>query len=108
MTQIITSWRGGQRRAESHSYRMKVTITFECEIDVEAGSATQAQFFVSETLSTIHLEESKEALKTELEENVTMAEEARINDCFYEVEPAKLIPPDQSLCVSPTMGEQED
>jgi hypothetical protein len=84
-----------QVRAESRSYRMKVTITFECEIDVEAGSATQAQFFVSETLSTIHLDKSKDTLETELEENVTMAERARIDDCFYEVEPAKVVPPDQ-------------
>ena len=84
-----------QVRDEPHSYRMKVTITFECEIDVEAGSCIEAQSFVRETLSTIHLEESKETLETELEENVTMAETARIKDCFYEVEPAKLIPPDQ-------------
>ncbi len=89
-----------QVQAESRSYRMKVTLTFECEVDVEAGSATQAQFFVRETLSTIHLDKSKEALMTELEENVTMAETARVDDCFYEIGPAKLIPPDQDAELS--------
>jgi hypothetical protein len=145
MTQIITSWHGGQRKAycvecadslpevqvelekaededllkisnqpedaqgeectachrqisqvidEPRSYRMKVTITFECEIDVEAGSCVEAQSFVRETLSTIHLENSKEALEIELEENVTMTETARVDDCFYEIGAAKLIPPE--------------
>src|SRR5260370_29151058 len=145
MTQIITSWHGGQRKAycvecadslpevqielekaededllkssnhreaaqgeectachrqisqvidEPRSYRMKVTITFECEIDVEAASAVEAQSFVRETLSTIHLENSKEALEIELEENVTMTETARVDDCFYEIGAAKLIPPE--------------
>ncbi len=84
-----------QVRDEPHSYRMKVTITFECEIDVEAGSCVEAQSFVRETLSTIHLDKSKEALEIELEENVTMTETARVYDCFYEVGPAKLVPPDQ-------------
>jgi len=51
--------------------------------------------FVSETLSTIHLDESKDALQTELEENATMTETVRIDDCFYEIGPAKLVPPDQ-------------
>ena len=83
-----------QVRAEERSYRMKVTITFECEIDVEAGSCVEAQSFVRETLSTIHLEKSKEALETELEENVPMTETARVDDCFYEIEAAKVIPPD--------------
>ena len=81
-----------------HTYAFLRHIRFVSppgEIDVEAASCVEAQSFVRETLSTIHLEESKEALQTELEENVTMAETARIKDCFYEVEPAKLIPPDQ-------------
>lgn len=76
------------------AYRMKVTITFECEIDVEAGSCVEAQSFVRETLSTIHLEASREALEIELEEHVRMAETARVTDCFYEIEAAKVIPPD--------------
>ena len=51
-------------RDEECSYRVKVTITFECEVDVEAASRIEAKSFVRETLSTIHLENSKEALKS--------------------------------------------
>jgi len=80
-------------RDEERSYRMKVTITFECEVDVEAGSWVEAKSFVRETLSTIHLGNSKEALEIELEENVPMTEAARVDDCFYEIEAAKVLPP---------------
>jgi len=73
---------------------VKVTITFECEVDVEAGSWVEAKSFVRETLSTIHLGNSKEALELELEENVPMTEAALVDDCFYEIEAAKGIIPD--------------
>jgi organic hydroperoxide reductase OsmC/OhrA len=89
-----------QVRAESRSYRVRAQITIEIDIDLEADSATEAQYTALWTLAKIHLPEDE--IETVLEEHIPMAEQAQIQEWTYEVELAKVIPPDQDIFVSPT------
>jgi hypothetical protein len=91
-----------QVRAEPRSYKVKAQITIEVEIDLEAASATEAQYAVTWTLAKIDLSAGENKIKTALEHNVPMTEQAYVNEWTYRVEPAKEIPPDQDLFITPT------
>jgi hypothetical protein len=87
----------GEVPAYQRTYRVKVRITFEVEVDLQAASATQAQFLTSEALGTATFVKGQREIKHTLEE-VPMAEEARVDDhCLYQVELGEVVPPDQDL-----------
>lgn len=89
-----------QVRAESRPYRVKATLTIEVEIDVEANSAIDAQYTVSRALPTLDWPEDE--ITTALEDHIPMAEQVILNGWTYTVEPAKVIPPEQNLFITPT------
>jgi hypothetical protein len=89
-----------QVRTATRSYRVRAHITLEVDIDLEADSATEAQYAVSWTLAHLVLPEKE--IETALEEHIPMTEQAQVNEWAYAVELAKIIPPDQNLFVSPT------
>jgi organic hydroperoxide reductase OsmC/OhrA len=89
-----------QVRTETRSYRVRAYITLEVDIDLEADSATEAQYAISGTLADLVLPENE--IETVLEEHIPMTEQAQVQDWNYTVTPAKIIPPEQNLFVSPT------
>lgn len=91
-----------QVRAETRSYRVRAHITIEVEIDLEAASATEAQYAVSWTLANIDIPESEQEIKMVLEQTVPTTERAEVNEWTYQVDPAKENPPEQDLFVSPS------
>lgn len=68
------------------------------DIDLEANSATEAQYAVSWRLADLVLPEKE--IETALEEHIPMTEQAQVQEWTYAVTPAKIIPPEQDLFVS--------
>ncbi len=89
-----------QVRAETRLYRVKATLTIEIEVDVEANSATDAQYAVYWALPTLALPEDE--ITSAMKEHIPATQQATVNDWTCVVEPAKVIPPEQNLFVTPT------
>lgn len=81
-------------RVEPRKYRVKAAFTFEIDVDLEAVSATQAQFSVLEALAEDPPEKICDRLEKEVESRIEQAIEADIRKCVYGLRSVQVFPPD--------------
>jgi hypothetical protein len=80
-------------KAEPRTYQVIASFTIDCEIELRAASATQAQFLVTEALADKFPYNSLDA---QLKKQIDQAIGVELSECSYEVESVKVLPPDLS------------
>ena len=75
-------------------HSLKLHLTFEIDVQLEAASCTEADYAVKKTLSNgLKLHDIYEQIETVLEEHIPMMYSATIDQCTYQADPAEGIPP---------------
>jgi phosphoribosylformylglycinamidine (FGAM) synthase PurS component len=84
------------------TYRLQVQVTFIVEVDLQARSATDAEYQLDEAVDRADFNSVMEDIKTEVETWIEDPEKVDVNDCQYHVEPASRVAPEQNVFVSPS------
>src|SRR5579859_5565405 len=70
-------------RVEPRKYQVRAALTFEFDVDLQALSATQAQFSVLEALAEDPSVDAYTFLEDEIESRIEQVIEANIRKCIY-------------------------
>ncbi|HLZ56858.1 MAG TPA: hypothetical protein VKR06_07915 [Ktedonosporobacter sp.] len=89
--------------ADERSYQIELQLTFSCTVELNAKSATSAEYTLASALDAISFDKAQDGLERTLSEQLHETEQIEIesisvDDCEHEVGEARSIPP----FVSPT------
>lgn len=84
------------------TYRVQAQVTFTVEVDLQARSATDAELQVDAGIDGANFDLIMRDMGVRIEGNLDDPEKVNVDECQYLVEPAKSVPPEQDVFVSPT------
>jgi|SRR5579884_612802 len=82
------------------TYRVQAQVTFTVEVDLQARSATDAEFQVDAAIGGANFNLIMRDMQVRIEGNLDDPEKVSVDDCQYEVEPASRVAPEQNVFVS--------
>jgi hypothetical protein len=83
-------------------YRVQAQVTFTVEVDVQARSATDAEFQVDAGVNGANFALIMRDLGVRIKGELDDPDKVSVDECEYFVGPGKSVPPEQEVFVSPS------